>query len=122
VGPELDVTKLVRLDLKPARVDAQGLTAEIIATDGPFGNLVTNVQADQFLQLGYQRGQKVPVTIGEKKLEIPFVKTFADVPLKTPLLYIDSRGRLGLAVNQSSFAAVYGIDPPQSLSIPIAKK
>ncbi len=122
VGPELDLAKLVRLDLQPARVDEHGLSGEVIATDGPFGNLVTNVSAEQFLKLGYERGQKVPVTIGGAAMEIPFVKTFADVPLKTPLLYIDSRGRLGLAVNQASFAATYGIKPPLELSIPIAKK
>ena len=76
----------------------------------------------QFLQLGYERGQKVLVQIGDKQLEIPFVKTFADVPLKSSLVYIDSRGRLGLAVNQSSFAATYGIQPPASLVIPAKKK
>jgi S-adenosyl-L-methionine hydrolase (adenosine-forming) len=122
VGPEVDVAKLVRLDLRSAKVDFQGLTGEVIATDGPFGNLVTNVSAEQFFQLGYERGQKVPVQIGDKRMEIPFVKTFADVPLKSPLLYIDSRGRLGLAVNQSSFAATYGIQPPVSLVIQAKKK
>jgi S-adenosylmethionine hydrolase len=122
VGPEMDVAKLVRLDLQPAKLDAQGLTAQVIATDGPFGNLVTNVSAEQFLQLGYERGQKVPVKVGDKQMEIPFVKTFADVPLKSPLLYIDSRGRLGLALNQSSFAATYGIEPPASLVIPAKRK
>jgi S-adenosylmethionine hydrolase len=89
----------------------------VIATDGPFGNLVTNVSGEQFLKLGYQRGQEVPVTIGDKSMTIPFVRTFADVPLNKPLMYIDSRGRLGLAVNQNSFAATYGIQPPQTLSI-----
>jgi S-adenosylmethionine hydrolase len=122
VGPEVDVAKLVRLDLRPAKVGPQGLNGEVIATDGPFGNLVTNVSAEQFLQLGYERGQKVPVQIGDKRMDIPFVKTFADVPLKSPLLYIDSRGRLGLAVNQSSFAATYGIQQPASLVIPAKKK
>jgi len=122
VGPELDVAKLVRLDLKPARLDERGLTGEVIATDGPFGNLVTNVSAEQFLKLGYARGQVAAVRIGDMTMEMPFVKTFADVPLKAPLLYIDSRGRLGLAVNQSSFAATYGIKPPMALAIPYAKK
>ncbi len=122
VGPELDLAKLVRLDMHPAKVDDHGLSGEAIATDGPFGNLVTNVGAEQFLKLGYERGQKATVTIGDKTIEIPFVKTFADVPLKTPLLYIDSRGRLGLAVNQGSFAATYAIKPPVALSIPNAKK
>jgi len=122
VGPELDVAKLVRLDLKPARLDEHGLSGEIIATDGPFGNLVSNISGEQFLKLGYVRGQVAPVTIGDKTMEIPFVKTFADVPLKAPLLYIDSRGRLGLAVNQASFAATYGVKPPVALSIPYWKR
>ena len=117
VGPEIAPKDLIRLDLKAAKIDEHGLNAMVIATDGPFGNLVTNVDADVFLQLGYQRGQEVPVKVGDKELKIRFVKTFSDVPLNQPLLYIDSRGHLGLAVNQNSFAATYGIKPPAVLSI-----
>jgi S-adenosylmethionine hydrolase len=122
VGPEVAVRALVRLDLKAAKVDGRGLSAEIIATDGPFGNLVTNVDADEFLKLGYQRGQEVPVKLGEKEMKIKFVRTFSDLPLGEPLLYIDSRGHLGLAVNQGSFAAAYGIKPPVALFIPPAAR
>lgn len=116
VGPP--VKELVRLDLKPAAVDDKGLTGEVIALDGPFGNLVTNISADDFLKLGYQRGDKVKVTVAGREVEMPFVRTFSDVPLKQPLLYIDSRGRASFALNQSSFAAAYGVDPPQPVSIP----
>jgi S-adenosyl-L-methionine hydrolase (adenosine-forming) len=122
VGPELDVAKLVRLDIAPAQLDEHGLRAEVIATDGPFGNLVTNIGADNFMKLGYQRGQTVPVTIGDKKMNLPFVRTFSDVSLRQPLLYIDSRGRVGLAVNQGSFAATYGVKPPVAIVIPRAGK
>jgi S-adenosylmethionine hydrolase len=122
VGPEMPVKDLVRLDWKVAKVDERGLSATVIATDGPFGNLVTNVNGDDFLKLGYERGQEVPVTVGDKKMKLKFVKTFSDVPLNQPLLYIDSRGRLGLAVNQNSFAATYGIKPPVALLIPPAGK
>jgi S-adenosylmethionine hydrolase len=122
VGPELNLTKLVRLDIAPAKLDDRGLTAQVIATDGPFGNLVTNISGEDFLQLGYSRGQTVPVTIGKTELKIPFVRTFSDVPLNAALLYIDSRGHLGLAVNQGSFASIYGIKPPQSVLIPRAAK
>jgi S-adenosylmethionine hydrolase len=120
-GPELPLASLVKLDVKAASIDERGLNGTVIATDGPFGNLVTNVSADDFLKLGYQRGQTVPVNIGGTALQIPFVKTFSDVPLKKPLMYIDSRGRLGLAVNQSSFAATYGVTPPATFTIPRAK-
>ena len=119
VGPPLE--KLVRLDLKPATVDDRGLTGEVIALDGPFGNLITNIGADDFLKLGYQRGDKLKVTIAGHEIEMPFVKTFSDVPLKHPLLFVDSRGRASFALNQASFAAVYNISPPQAVFIPRKK-
>jgi S-adenosylmethionine hydrolase len=122
VGPEMPVAALVHLELKAARLDDRGVTAEVIATDGPFGNLVTNLDAEDFLKLGYQRGQEVPVTVGGKAMKIKFVRTFSDVGLGQPLLYIDSRGHFALAVNQGSFAAVYGVKPPVELVIPRAGK
>jgi S-adenosylmethionine hydrolase len=121
-GPEMPVASLVRLELKAARLDDRGVTAEVIATDGPFGNLVTNLDAEDFLKLGYQRGQEVPVKVGGKEMKIKFVRTFSDAPLKQPLLYIDSRGHFALAVNQGSFSAAYGVTPPVELFIPRAGK
>jgi S-adenosylmethionine hydrolase len=122
VGPEMAVATLVRLEITSARIDSRGATAEVIATDGPFGNLVTNLDGEDFLKLGYQRGQEVSVEVGGKEMKMKFVRTFSDVPLNQPLLYIDSRGRLGLAVNQGSFSAVYGVKPPVELFIPRAGK
>ena len=53
VGPEMPASKLVRLDLAASRLDEHGLSGEVIATDGPFGNLVTNISGEDFLKLGY---------------------------------------------------------------------
>lgn len=49
------------------------------------------------------------------------MKTFSDVPLKKPLIYIDSRGHFALAMNQGSFAQSYGIKVPVKFTIPRAK-
>jgi S-adenosyl-L-methionine hydrolase (adenosine-forming) len=122
VGPEMAVAALVRLELKAARLDDRGVSAEVIATDGPFGNLVTNLDAEDFLKLGYQRGQEVPVKIGDKEMKIKFVRTFSDVQVGKPLLYIDSRGHFAMAVNQGSFAEVYGVKPPVELWIGRAQR
>jgi len=121
-GPEVDVNTLVRLDVAASRLDERGLSGEVIATDGPFGNLVTNISGEDFLKLGYGRGQNVHVTMGKTEMNIPFVRTFSDVALNKPLLYIDSRGHVGLAVNQGSFAAVYGAQPPVRIFISRAAK
>lgn len=117
VGPELASDKLVRLNVAPVKLDERGLHGEVIATDGPFGNLVTNISGDDFLKLGYQRGDNVRLSIGSTALDLPFARTFSDVPRHRPLLYIDSRGRVGLAVNQGNFASTYRIEPPVGIDI-----
>ena len=121
-GPEMAVKDLVRLELKSAIVDEHGLNATVIATDGPYGNLVTNAAAEDFLKLGYLHGQEVTLKLGGKEMKMKFVKTFSDVPLNQPLLYVDSRGHLALAVNQGTFAGTYGVKPPMELWIPRAGK
>jgi hypothetical protein len=116
------VNHLVRLNLAPSKLDDHGLSGEVIATDGPFGNLVTNISGEDFLKLGYGHGQIVQVTIGKSEMNIPFVRTFSDVSLKKPLMYVDSRGHLGLAVNQGSFAGTYNVKPPVPIFIARPKK
>jgi hypothetical protein len=117
-GPALDVTKLVRLDLHNATIDSEGLHGEVIGTDGPYGNLVLNVPAETFRQLGYKLGDAVPVTLDGKQYAFPFVKTFSDVPIGKELFYIDSRGRLSIGINQRNFAETYKAGEGSKLMIP----
>ena len=118
VGPELK--QLVRLDIKPAHADSGGISGQVFALDGPFGNLITNVSGEDFLKLGYVHGEKVHIKLGDDDMVLPFVRTFGDVSVGEPLIFIDSRGRFSLAVNQRNFAQIYHIKPPVSLFI--AKK
>jgi S-adenosylmethionine hydrolase len=117
-GPPLDVSKLVRLDIHSATIDATGLHGEVLGVDGPFGNLVLNVPAETFARLGYALGDSVPVTLGGNAYRFPLVKTFSDVAVGAPLFYIDSRGRLSLGINQRNFSETYKIAPGTELVIP----
>jgi S-adenosylmethionine hydrolase len=120
-GPAIDPAKLVRLDLHNATVDATGLSGEVIGTDGPFGNLVLNVPAETFAQLGYSLGDQVSVKLAGKDYTMPFVKTFSDVPVGNDLFYIDSRGRLSIGINQGNFSDHYKIPKDAKLTIPHKK-
>jgi len=113
VGPV--VPKLVRLDLATAKIEGAGLSGEIIATDGPFGNLITNIDAAQFAKLGYSIGDQVKFTIAGRPYSMPFVRTFSDVARHEPLLYIDSRGRLAIAVNQGNAQSWLHVTLPSPL-------
>jgi S-adenosylmethionine hydrolase len=110
VGPL--VPKLVRLNLAAAKIEGNELNGEIIATDGPFGNLITNIDAGLFAKLGYNIGDQVAFTISGKPQRIPFVHTFSDVPLGKPLLYVDSRGRMAIAINQGNAQKMLSVAVP----------
>ncbi len=112
------VDNLVRLQPKTATVAANGITGEAIALDDPFGSLITDIQGADFKNLGYAYGDKVTLKIDQKSYTFPFHKTFGDVPLGQPLVYIDSRGRFGIAVNQGDFSKVYKVSPPVPVFIP----
>ncbi|HEV2730825.1 MAG TPA: SAM-dependent chlorinase/fluorinase, partial [Terriglobales bacterium] len=122
VGPEVLVAKLVWLGVRPAELGPHGMTGQVIATDGPYGNLITNIAAEDFLKLGYKLGEQVPIELNNQRMSIPFVRTFSDVRLYQRLLFIDSRGRLSLAINQGNFAQINHIAPPAPLFIPMARK
>jgi S-adenosylmethionine hydrolase len=115
-GPE--VKELVRLNPVVATVNAKGITGEVIGLDDPYGSLITNFQGDDFKKLGYALGEKVTVQIDKKSYTLPYVRTFMDVPVGEPLLYIDSRGRVGFALNERDFSKSYKISPPVSVFIP----
>jgi S-adenosylmethionine hydrolase len=117
-GPALDLAKLVRLKNTTATMDSNGLHGQVIGTDGPFGNLVLNVPSDTFAKLGYTLGDHVRLTIAGTEYTLPFVKTFSDVPVGDGLLYIDSRGRLSVGIDQGNFAKVHHVTPPAALEIP----
>ncbi len=116
IGPE--VQQLVRLTPRTAEVTDKGIAGEVIALDDPFGSLITDIPGDEFKKLGYALGEWVTVLLNKKPFTLPFTKTFMDVPVGEPLLYIDSRGRVGLAVNQGNFSAIHKITPPAPVSIP----
>lgn len=116
VGPE--VPQLVRLTPKVATTTEQGIEGDIIGLDDPFGSLISDISGDEFKKLGYNLGDKIIVQLNKKPFTLPYVKTFMDVPVGESLLYVDSRDRVGLAVNQRNFSVTYKIMPPVSLFIP----
>jgi S-adenosylmethionine hydrolase len=117
-GPE--VPQLVRRTPRSASLGDQGISGDVIGLDDPFGSLITDIAAEDFVKLGYALDDKVVMQINKKQLMLPYVKTFMNVAVGEPLLYIDSRGRVAIAVNQGNYAKKYGVEPPATIFI--AKK
>ena len=116
VGPP--VQQLVRLTPKASVTSAKGIDGDVIALDDPYGSLITDIPGEDFKQLGYNVGDQVVVQINKRAVALPYAKTFMDVPVGESLLYIDSRGRVGIAVNQGSYARKFNVTPPGKIFIP----
>ncbi len=116
VGPP--VQQLVRLTPKTSVTSAKGVEGDVIGLDDPYGSLITDIPGEDFKQLGYNLGDKVFVQMNKRAVLLPYAKTFMDVPVGESLLYIDSRGRVGIAINQGSYARKFNITPPEIIFIP----
>jgi S-adenosyl-L-methionine hydrolase (adenosine-forming) len=108
---------VTRLDVPLAAIDGSGIKGLVVALDGPYGNLVTNIEGENFRKLGYRVGETVRVAVGTAQFQVPLAETFGAVAAGKPLLFIDSRGLVSLAINQGNFAKENGITPPVPLTV-----
>ena len=113
VGPLLP-PQVVRLEHERPRLESQVLIGTIPALDFQYGNIWTDVDEALFAQLAPNIGDKFHVTVeqGSKVVyagEMPYARTFGDVPEGAPLLYLNSLMCVSFALNQGDFAKKYGI-------------
>jgi hypothetical protein len=103
------VTDWIKLDRQEATRDGDTLAGVAVAIDRPFGNLLTNIPGGWLTDLGLKRGDMATVRLGDSgtTLRVPLADTFGDVPEGKPLLYVNSRGRVSLALNMGNFAEVH---------------
>src|SRR5262249_53515003 len=106
-----EVPQLVQLTPKVSSTSENGIAGDIIGLDDPYGSLISNIPGEEFKKLGYQLGDKIIVQLDKKPFSVPYAKTFMDVPVGEPLLYVDSRGRIGLALNQGNFSQAHKFTP-----------
>ena len=91
-----------------------------------FGSLWTSITREEFNHLSPEFGERFEVTIYNNDMlvyqnQVTYGKSFADVRIGQPILYINSLYRVGLAINQGSFAKAYNVGVGASWHIEIRK-
>ena len=113
IGPEL-TGDLVRLPHETARIEGETLVGGIPALDVRYGNVWTDIDETLFAALHPQLGERFNVTISRAGKpvfngELPYVRTFGDVPEGQPLLYLNGLMCVSFALNLGSFAEAHAI-------------
>ena len=114
IGAQAPTQSVVELPMLEARQADGTVTGTIDVLDVRFGSLWTNIGRELFLRLGIRHGERAEVTISNDtrtlyKNTMAYAKSFADVNVGEPLLYINSLDSVAVAINQGSFSKAYGI-------------
>ncbi|MBL4954628.1 S-adenosyl-l-methionine hydroxide adenosyltransferase family protein [Neobacillus sp. OS1-32] len=126
VGPEVPVDSVIELPKDEPKITNQVLTGNIDILDVRFGNLWTNIDRKLLKDLAADYGDSFEVTIENDTRQVyknimTYGRTFADIHLGEPLLYVNSLDKIGVAINQGSFAKAYHIETGASWKISIRK-
>ncbi len=117
VGPGIEDMKL--LEIEGPRLSGGEIQGEILRIDD-FGNLVTNVKEDLIKELG-RPGTTFIIQIEGEELEVPFVKTFGEVPKGEELCYLGSANLLEIAKNQGNLAHDLNLEKEDELNMRITR-
>jgi S-adenosylmethionine hydrolase len=83
------------------------LTGEVLHIDD-FGNIISNILAEDLERAGFHEGDSLVVTVGRKTLNLLFCSAYGQIPAGSPLALIGGSSFLEVAVNQGSASAVFG--------------
>ena len=114
VGQKIPLDEIVRLELFGCHRIENGVLGQIDILDVRFGSLWTSIPYEDFKACGFNIGDDILVEIFHKDTKvysnrINYGKSFADVAINEPLIYMNSAYDMAVAINQGSFSKAYGI-------------
>ena len=109
IGEPVDPATLALPPFSIYAVEDEMLIAEVIDVDR-FGSFRLAVPAEDAAER-FSTGDRLEIAVGHVQIEAPFGRTFSDVDEGAPVALIDSSGWFTVAVNMSSAAERYGVEP-----------
>lgn len=125
VGPELP-PKVVTLPYEKPRLEGTTLVGTVPYLDFQYGNVWTNLDDALFAKLAPAPGDQFRVSIAKAGQvvyagEMPYARTFGDVPEGAPLLYLNSLMNVSFALNVGNFAKTHSIASGAEWSVRVEK-
>lgn len=126
VGEPLDPKETLLLPVTETILDDGKISGTVDVLDVRFGSLWTSIERESFLNLGVSFGDKIEVSIQRDDMlvyqnTIVYGKSFADVRIGEALVYTNSIYRMGIAINQGSFAKAYNIGTGRQWKVSMRK-
>mgnify|MGYP000107823313 CR=1 FL=1 len=126
VGPKYNVEDIVRLELYGCKMIDNGISGYIDILDVRFGSLWTSISYDDFKKCGFKIGDDILVEIFHDDQRVyshrmNYGKSFADVDINEPVIYMNSVYDMAVAINQGDFSKAYNIGVGKRWNINLTK-
>jgi S-adenosyl-L-methionine hydrolase (adenosine-forming) len=116
VGPRLDPSALVRLDVPAPDVGPSRARVSVLYVDR-YGNVQVNATTDDLARAGMEPGAQVEIAVGFESYFATVATTFADVRRGDILVYEDSYRNVAVAINGGNAAEMLSARPGEELRI-----
>jgi S-adenosylmethionine hydrolase len=125
VGPEYPVEEIILHELHHAEVTTGDVKAMIQGYD-PFGSAEVSVRNEEFVQAGFQLGERLRVSVSDAKRvildkEILYERSFGYVPKGEDVLFQDLASFVTIASNEANFKEKYGLCEEQQYKVRIRR-
>ena len=125
VGPLLK-EGILRLNYQKPILDSGRIKGNVPVLDIQFGNVWTNIHDTLIQKLGIRYGERIAVRIFDRDSlvyqgEMPYSKTFGEVPEGFPLVYLNSLMNVSLALNMGNFADSFHVRSGNNWTVEIKK-
>jgi S-adenosylmethionine hydrolase len=122
----MDVQDLVKIELYGCQKIENGIMGYVDILDVRYGSLWTSINFKDFKECGFDIGDDILVEIfyEDRKVfsqRINYGKSFADVEINEPLIYMNSVYDMALAINQGDFSKAYNIGTGKKWKITMTK-
>ena len=124
VGTLMNKEDIICFDLFGCHKIENGVLGQIDILDVRFGSLWTSIPYEDFKACGFTLADNVRVEIFHNGVKvysslINYGKSFADVEIGEPVIYMNSAYHMAVAINQESFSDVYhiGVGPDWKITM-----
>ena len=116
LGPPIDPSALVRLELPHPEVRTNRIGASILYVDA-FGNMQLNLTREHLDQADVQPGARLELELAGQRYYAIAARTFSDARTGDLILYEDSYGNVAVAMNRGNAAEMLAARAGQGLRI-----
>jgi S-adenosyl-L-methionine hydrolase (adenosine-forming) len=120
LGPELELSSLVRLELPQPDVSERRIRATCLYVDR-FGNMQLNLNRDHLERFGVEPGRQVEIEHTGDHYYAATARTFADARSGEVILYLDAYENVALAITGGNAAQTFGVAAGDDIRIRLAE-